>query len=66
MIVFCNGKERQVEDDCMLSDLLARLELNPKTVVVECNKVIVNPEEYADFILPELARLELIRFVGGG
>ncbi len=66
MIIFCNGQERQVEDDCLLADVLASLELNPQTVVVECNKVIVKPDEFAGFIVPESAKLELIRFVGGG
>lgn len=66
MIVFCNGKERQVEEGLRLSELLAELKLNPQTVVVECNKVIIQPHDYAAFVLPEEAQLELIRFVGGG
>lgn len=66
MIIFCNGKERQVGVDTTVADLLAELQLNPQTVVVECNKDIVKLEEYDVFILPEGAKLELIRFVGGG
>ena len=66
MIIFCNGKERQVVVDTTVSDLLAALQLNPQTVVVECNKSIVQPEEYDGFVLPENGQVELIRFVGGG
>jgi sulfur carrier protein len=66
MIIFCNGKERQVGVDTTLSDLLVELQLDPETVVVECNKNIVNPEKYDVFILPDTAQVEIIRFVGGG
>jgi thiamine biosynthesis protein ThiS len=66
MIIYCNDKEREVDEGLALSALLFELKLNPETVVVECNKAIVQPEEYDSFVLPEDARLELIRFVGGG
>lgn len=66
MIIFCNGKEQQLAEGTVVSDLLASLNLNPETVVVECNTTIVKPEEYTGFVLPEGAKLELIRFVGGG
>lgn len=66
MIIYCNDKEREVDEGLILSGLLTDLKLNPETVVVECNKAIVQPEEYDSFVLPDGARLELIRFVGGG
>ena len=66
MIIFCNGVERQVEASTTVSALLADLQLNPQTVVVECNKTIVDPKAYDSFILPEGGQVELIRFVGGG
>ena len=66
MIIFCNGKERQVEVGTTVAGLLAELELNPQTVVVECNKTIVKPDEYAVFTFPENGQVEFIRFVGGG
>ncbi len=66
MIIFCNGREQQVESGTTVSGLLAELELNPQTVVVECNKIIVKVEEYDEFVLYEEAQVELIRFVGGG
>ena len=66
MIIFCNGVERQVDVGITVSDLLSDLQLNPQTVVVECNKTIVQPDEYDGFVIPEDGRVELIRFVGGG
>ncbi len=66
MNIFCNGKERQIAEGTVVSDLLSSLNLSPETVVVECNTMIVKPDEYSKFVLPEDAKLELIRFVGGG
>ena len=66
MIIICNGEEQEVRAGITLIELLLDLELNPDTVVAECNGTIVRREEYDDLVLPESGRLELIRFVGGG
>jgi sulfur carrier protein len=66
MRIICNGEEQEVRAGITLVELLQDLELNPDTVVVECNGTIVRREEYDDHVLPENCRLELIRFVGGG
>lgn len=66
MIIFCNGVERHLQAGTTVTGLLAELQLNPQTVVVECNKTIIDPKEYDALVLPEDAQVELIRFVGGG
>ena len=66
MRIICNGEEQEVRTGITLVELLQDLELNPDTVVAECNGTIVRREEYEDLVLPENGRLELIRFVGGG
>ncbi len=66
MRIICNGEEQEVRAGITLIELLQDLELNPNTVVAECNGVIVRQEEYNDLVLPEDGILELIRFVGGG
>ena len=66
MRIICNGEEQEVRAGITLIELLQDLELNPDTVVAECNGTIVRREEYDDLVLPENGRLELIRFVGGG
>lgn len=62
----CNGKEKQVQPGSTVLDIINELVLNPNTVVVECDRTILRPEEYAGFRLQEGTVLELIRFVGGG
>jgi len=66
MRIICNGEEQEVRAGITLVELLQDLELNPDTVVVECNGTIVGREKYDGLVLPENGRLELIRFVGGG
>ena len=66
MRILCNGEEQEVRAGITLIELLQELDLNPDTVVAECNGTIVRREEYDTLVLPENGRLELIRFVGGG
>ena len=66
MKIIFNGKEQVVAEGITLAELIRNLELDPDTVVAECNGAIVRREEYEAYVLPENGRLELIRFVGGG
>lgn len=56
----------EVQDGLLLEQLLLTLDLNPDTVVVECNGEIILRDNYGRLRLSEDAVLELIRFVGGG
>ena len=66
MKIIYNGKEQDVSEGITLAELIRKLELDPDTVVAECNGALVRYEEYEAYVLPENGRLELIRFVGGG
>lgn len=66
MKIVCNGEERSVAPQSKIVTLLEELALEPDTVVVECNGVVLKREEYDTYLLTEGSVLELIRFVGGG
>ena len=66
MKIVCNGKEMNVEEGLAVEALLLELELNPSTVVVECDGVIVLKDGYKTNVLKEGSVVELIKFVGGG
>jgi len=66
MKIIFNGKEQDVAEGITLAELIRNLELDPDTVVAECNGAIIRRQEYEAYVLPENGRLELIRFVGGG
>jgi len=66
MNIVCNGKEMVVSEGITLEKLILGLQLNPETVVAECDRRIILREEYAQKALGEGSVVELIRFVGGG
>ncbi|MEN8143029.1 MAG: sulfur carrier protein ThiS [Thermodesulfobacteriota bacterium] len=66
MKIVCNGKEMTVAEGLAVESLLLELELNPATVVVECDSKIILRDDYETTILKEGSVVELIKFVGGG
>lgn len=66
MKIICNGSEKEIQEDTILDFFLKSLDLDPDTVVVECNGEIIARTHYESHLLTDGAKLELIRFVGGG
>lgn len=61
-----NGQTRQIAPGSSLLDLLAALELDPRTVVVELNREIVRRPQLESTRLQDGDMVELVHFVGGG
>ncbi len=61
-----NGDPRTVPGPATLADLLARLDLDPRAVVVEHNREIVRRPSLAETPLGDGDTVELVHFVGGG
>ncbi|MCG3197368.1 MAG: sulfur carrier protein ThiS [Candidatus Omnitrophica bacterium] len=61
-----NGKSEAVESVRTLADLLARLNLDQRQVVVELNERIIRRNDVEGTLLSNEDRLEILRFVGGG
>lgn len=66
MKITCNGETQEINPGITLIAFIRDLELNPDTVVAECDGRIIKRDEYEDLVLSEGNVLELIRFVGGG
>jgi len=64
--VTLNGDQRQVPSPITLTGLLEHLGLDPRTVVVELNRVIVRRPRLADTQVADGDVIELVHFVGGG
>jgi sulfur carrier protein len=64
--VVANGSAVELDDGATLADLLGRLDLGAKWVVVERNGEPVPRRETATTVLTEGDRLELVRAVAGG
>jgi sulfur carrier protein len=67
MSVFVNGKEIVISTgkNTILS-LIESYELNPKLVIVERNKEIIEKDNYESTILKQGDHIEIVHFVGGG
>lgn len=61
-----NGERRAVPGAVTLAGLLAHLELDPRTVVVEHNRRIVRRPELEGIPVAAGDVVELVHFVGGG
>jgi thiamine biosynthesis protein ThiS len=62
-----NGEERRIPDGWSLADLLASLELDARTIVVERNGTILRDRSsFASVELVADDSLEIVHFVGGG
>jgi sulfur carrier protein len=61
-----NGEPRTTPAPATVEDLLARLGLDPRVVVVEINRRIVRRPDLAGTALREGDQVELVHFVGGG
>ncbi|HWJ39593.1 MAG TPA: sulfur carrier protein ThiS [Gemmatimonadaceae bacterium] len=67
VVVKVNGKERRMPDGWSLADLLASLEIDARTVVVERNGTILRDRSsFASVELVADDSLEIVHFVGGG
>ncbi|MEX0980065.1 MAG: sulfur carrier protein ThiS [Gemmatimonadota bacterium] len=64
--VHLNGKERDIPDDLTVGGVLHFLELDPRLVVVEHNREILDRARFDAVKVGEGDRLELVHFVGGG
>ena len=66
MKITCNGETKELASGTTLTAFIRDMDLNPDTVVAECDGTIVNRDDYDTLVLRENCVLELIRFVGGG
>jgi sulfur carrier protein len=64
--VVLNGEERELESGLSVSDLLCRLGLHPRMVVVEHNRQILDRRVFEDTEVRAGDSFELVHFVGGG
>jgi len=61
-----NGEARRVPAPASIKDLLDRLGLDGRGVVVELNRCIVRRPEHTSTVLRDGDAVELVHFVGGG
>ncbi|MBY0423702.1 MAG: sulfur carrier protein ThiS [Parvularculaceae bacterium] len=66
MQVTINGEVRGFDTPLTVAALLARLDIEPRKVAIERNLEIVPKSTFADVVLADGDRIEIVQFVGGG
>ena len=66
LTVVANGKPREIPAGSTIADLLASVGWKPAWVVVERNGEPVERHAFAESVLQEGDRLEIVRAVAGG
>ena len=69
MKIQINGEPREFEtsvEPFTLAALVGKLDMKPDRVAIELNREIVPRDSWAEILLKEGDRLEIVHFVGGG
>ena len=66
MTILLNGEPRDLAAPLTVAALLIQLELDPRTVAVELNRVVVKRASYGTTLVEAGAEVEIVAFVGGG
>ncbi|HXI22962.1 MAG TPA: sulfur carrier protein ThiS [Pyrinomonadaceae bacterium] len=66
MQIKLNGENHELAETCTLEDLVRELSLTPQRVAIELNQGVVRRDQWAETILNEGDRVEIVHFVGGG
>jgi thiamine biosynthesis protein ThiS len=61
-----NGEPYETDQGASITDLLTRLQIDPRRVAVERNFVVVKRDLYAATVLDAGDQVEIVNFVGGG
>jgi thiamine biosynthesis protein ThiS len=61
-----NGEPHELAGPMTISDLLARLGIDPRRVAVEHNLRIIKRDKYGETPIAEGDEIEIVNFVGGG
>jgi sulfur carrier protein len=66
MTIVANGEHMEIPEGTTVSALLELLSVTPAQVAVELDGKVVPREVWSEVLVCDGARLEIVRFVGGG
>ncbi|MBV9463107.1 MAG: sulfur carrier protein ThiS [Verrucomicrobiae bacterium] len=66
IVIFANGRARQLDGQVSVADFVSKLPLDPKAVLVEINGTALFREEWPVRRFEHGDRLEIVRVVAGG
>lgn len=66
MLIRLNGDPHDVPGPLTVSELLARLEIDPRRVAVELNLIVLRRDTFESTTIRDGDEVEIVNFVGGG
>lgn len=66
MQITLNGEPYQLDQPLSVTDLLTRLEIDPRRVAVEHNLAILKRQRFPEVVVGDGDTVEIVNFVGGG
>lgn len=66
MNITVNGDPFTAPGPLTITDLLASLEIDPRSVAVERNFAVIKRDQYGTTVIAEHDQIEIVNFVGGG
>jgi thiamine biosynthesis protein ThiS len=66
LMITLNGDPFEIAERMTVTDLLAKLAIDPRRVAVERNLVIVKRDAFAQTTIEHGDAIEIVNFVGGG
>ena len=66
MRIVLNGDPSELPGPMSVLALLERLQIDPRVVAVECDRVVIKRARYAETMVTEGTEVEIVAFVGGG
>jgi sulfur carrier protein len=61
-----NGEPYEIAAPLTISDLLARLDIDPRRVAVELNLLVIKRDRYEATVIDNGDEIEVVNLVGGG
>ena len=66
MRITLNGEHYEIEQPLSVTQLLTRLDIDPRRVAIEHNLTILKRHTFSDVIVGDGDTVEIVNFVGGG
>ena len=66
LFITLNGEPFELDSPLSVADLLTKLAIDPRRVAVEHNLSILKRHLFADTLVNDGDRIEIVNFVGGG
>ncbi|MFA6990125.1 MAG: sulfur carrier protein ThiS [Candidatus Gastranaerophilaceae bacterium] len=64
--IVINGKDKEVDKNSTIQDILDVLKVSSPMVVVEKNLEIISKTQYNNIVVEDADKLEIVGFFGGG